>query len=99
MSTIRISITDEIQKFLEELRKKKFYFLENPEIIRAILSEYYSQFKEEERAEWIESLPTLLLNEKEQASLAKGIQDSEKGNSQKMTIEEIMEVTDPQCTN
>jgi len=49
MSIIRLKITDEMEVALSNLKESKFKFLENPEILKTILSEYYSNFLEKRR--------------------------------------------------
>lgn len=45
MSTIRLTKTKKLQKILNELRKKRFQLLDDTEILKAVLSLYYTQLK------------------------------------------------------
>ena len=48
-STIRINVTPELLKILKYLKEKKFALLDNAEIIRAVLSDYYVWCKKMEK--------------------------------------------------
>ena len=99
-STIRITLTKQIEEFLEQLRNSKFRFMENAEIIRIILSEYcqlQTEKQQQKQEQWAASLPMMELSDEDQESLSKGIHElaNLKPNEGYMTPEEIMTATDP----
>ena len=102
-TTIRITLTKEIEEFLAKMQRGRFRFLENSEIIRFILSEWYNQQVELENKHWqvwARSLPTVELSDEEQESLSQGIEEFEKLKPGEgyMSVEELMSATEPnQC--
>lgn len=86
-TTIRLSLTPKLNTVLNELKEKKFSFLENSEIIKTILAEYYATFKKaetskilKERQEWIDSLPEYEATEEEEKAIGEGIEELERGD-------------------
>ncbi len=90
--TIRVSINADVERLLEAM-KEEYPALNYAEILKLGLSELYRKRELETRQAWIDSLPTLKLNEKEQAELdeAMKIADEERkaGTLKAMNFQEL----------
>lgn len=84
-TTIRISLNEKLERILKELQNEKYELLENPEIIRAIISEYYSEYQKRKQYEtyqiWESSLPTYIPTEEEETALKKTREEIKKRNT------------------
>lgn len=95
-STIRINATDELLQVLAYLKGNKYSLMDNAEIIRAVLSEYYLQQKnkveadfEERRRQWEASLPELKMTPAESKKFWKEVHAAKKSGGKIMTREEL----------
>ena len=94
-STIRINATEDLLKVLQYLRTMKFELMDNAEIIRAVLSDYYAKLKnskesfEEKRRRWAAGLPELKMTPKEKEKFLDGIEEARKSGFKTMTREEL----------
>jgi len=91
--TIRVSINADVAHLLEAM-KEEYPALNYAEILKLGLSELYRKHELEKRQAWIDSLPTLELNEEQQAELDEAMREAKeemaKGNIRSMTVDEIM---------
>ena len=91
--TIRVSINADVERLLEAM-KEEYPALNYAEILKLGLSELYRKRELETRQAWIDNLPTLKLNEEEQAELDEAVREARRdralGNTRSMTVEEIM---------
>lgn len=96
MATIRLNISKDLAKILRELKEKRFVLLDNAEIVRAVLSEYYALLKSS-NLEWNEkeflcklhALPELELTDKEQCELTESMDAAEREGGEITTREEL----------
>ena len=91
--TIRVSVSADVAHLLEEM-KEVYPALNYAEILKLGLSELYRKRELEARKAQIDSLPTLKLNEEQQAELDEAMREAKeeqaKGNIRSMTVNEIM---------
>ena len=73
MSTIRLQKTDQVQHILNVLRALKFPLLDDTEIIKAVVSEYYSDLQPKH-------LPSRMATEEEEKGIKEGRKAIKKGD-------------------
>ena len=89
MTSIRISINDDIERILESL-KGEYPTLDYPELFKLGLSELYHKRELEARRRWAESLPLLQVSEEEAASIAEAREELKTNPRQSVTAEELI---------
>ncbi|MEM6430393.1 MAG: hypothetical protein AAF708_14215 [Deinococcota bacterium] len=85
MTSIRISLNDDIERVLESL-KRDYPTLDYPELFKLGLSELYRKRELETRQAWLDSLPTLEISEEEAHEIAEARQET----GQVMSVDEIL---------
>ena len=89
MSTVHISITEDVERILESL-KQEYPALNYSELFKLGLGELYRKCTLETRRRWLEDLPLMELSEEEAASIAEGRREIERGEGHKVIAEELM---------
>jgi hypothetical protein len=78
-STIRLSVNKNLDSILKDLQKWKFPLLDNSEILKTILSEYYIQAKKnkknDELSDLINSHPKYLVDKNTESRIAQSEKD------------------------
>ena len=88
-ATIKISITDEIARSLERL-KRRYPTLDMPELVKLSVGEFDRMVELQSRKEWADSLPILELNAEEQRELTEALDEADREEGRIMTVDEIM---------
>lgn len=89
MTTIRLSVNTKLDKVLNDLRKNKFPLLENSEIIKTVLSEYYTAFSNQQKNQSIQDLinskPQYLVDTETEKRIAKA--EKEYASNQEIIVD------------
>ncbi len=88
MASIRISVTEDIERILEAL-KSEYPTLDYPELFKLGLSELYHRRELEARRRWAESLPTLELSKEEQDDLAEALAEADREPGKVLSLEQL----------
>lgn len=91
MATIRLSIGKDLLRLLKELKERRFPLLDNAEIIRAALSEYYTEHVRRDHAG---ALPELPMTKRERKHFWKEVDEARKDQGRTMSAEEFWDLVD-----
>lgn len=83
MSTIRLTKTNQVQHILNVLRALKFPLLDDTEIIKAIVSEYYSNFQQAQ-------IPQRMATEEESKAIKRAKKEVEKGEYKRIPVDQVL---------
>lgn len=88
MATIRISVSEDIERILESL-KSEYPTLDYPELFKLGLSELYRKRELESRKTWAESLPELALSVAERDALTEALNEADGEPGKRLTLKEL----------